>query len=131
MSEEFQAELVGSNEERVKLYFEFIQVVIDIMGVKKVGQQGKIKALAVKLQRIGLQMMVVASDEVVETFIKWRAIAMAGEPGNVEKVVETFADVIFAMRREIMGETARKPEDMFIFIKKNVDIRQHIYTIKF
>jgi len=100
-------------DERVKLYFEYVNVVIDIMAVKKGGgQQGKIKALAVKLQRIGLQMVVVASDDVIEQFIKWRALAMAGDTSGAEKIVETFADVVFAMRKDIMGETARKPDDV-------------------
>jgi len=106
-----QAELLRiDSPDRVQLFFEYIQVVIDIMGVKKGGQQGKTRALGIKLQRIGLQLMVVASDEVVEKFIKWRAIAMAGE--FAEEVVEAFADVVFAMRKDIVGETVRKPDDI-------------------
>jgi len=57
--------------------------------------------MAIKLQRIGLNMMVIASDDVVEKFIKWRAMAMAADSTTAETIIEAFGDVVFAMRKEI------------------------------
>jgi hypothetical protein len=110
--EELQTGLSMNIPERIKLYFDYINIVLDVMAIKKIGQQGKINALAVKLQNVGLKMMVVASDDVIEKFIKWRVLAMAGDLSGAEKIIESFADVIFAMRKEIMEETARKPSDV-------------------
>jgi len=57
-------------------------------------------------------MVVVASDDVIEQFIKWRALAMAGDISGKENIVRVFADVVFAMRKDIMGETKRKSDDV-------------------
>ena len=103
-----QSEIVG--EMKIKLYFEFVNVVMDMlkMGVKD-RSQSKIKGLAIKLQLVGLQMLVVASDDVVEKFIKWRALAMADV--KPELIMESFSDAVYAMRKEFFPDTKRLAED--------------------
>lgn len=93
---------------KTELYFKFIGVVMDM--IKAPQSQGKVKALGVKLQTIGLNMLVVASDDVVEKFIKWRALSMLDNPA--ETVMEAFGDVIFAIRRELNAETTRSASDV-------------------
>ena len=74
---------------KVELYSEFIGVVMDMLASSKLNQ-GKVKAMAIKLQRIGLNMMVIASDDVVEKFIKWRAMAMAADSTTAETIIEAY-----------------------------------------
>lgn len=102
---------MNGQEMKIKLYFEFVNVVMDMlkMGVKD-RSQSKIKGLAIKLQSVGLQMLVVASDDVVEKFIKWRALAMA-DGSEAELIMESFSDAVYAMRKEFFPDTKRPAED--------------------
>jgi len=107
--EGFLAYAEGINVEKVKLYSEFIGVVIDMLKMGK-PQDGKIKGLAIKLQFVGLKMLLIASDDTVENFIKWRALAMGG--GDAKLIIEAFGDIVSSMRKEFIDDTKRSAEDV-------------------
>ena len=102
---------MNGQEMKIKLYFEFINVVMDMlkMGVKD-RSRSKIKGLGIKLQSVGLQMLIVASDDVVEKFIKWRALAMA-DGSKPELIMESFSDAVYVMCKEFFPNTKRLAED--------------------
>ncbi len=99
-------------KERIKLYQEFIGVILDSMrlGKQSVAKPKLVKQLGAKIQSIGLHMMVISSDKVVNGYLLWRATAM-GE-GNAEAVFKTFADLIVEMRRELIGLDGKTAGDV-------------------
>ena len=99
--------------ERIKLYQEFIELVMESM---RMGRQLKPNAkktqiLGEGLQTLGFRMMVISTDDVIHGYLVWRAIAMEGS--DPERVFNAFADLIIYMRRESMsGDDALTRENV-------------------
>jgi hypothetical protein len=96
--------------ERIKLYEEFIDVVMDTMtlSASQKKQHRAIMALGVKLQKVGLRMLVVSSDDVIWHFLRWRNLSREDQ---VEHTVEAFSKLMHVIRKEMIPTTERTPVD--------------------
>lgn len=91
--------------ERIKLYQEFINVMTEAMQLtKQIKPNLKMQnALGKKLQVLGLQMMVISTDSVATNYLRWRTVAMDGS--NPRATFNSFANLVVSMRKELLGET--------------------------
>lgn len=97
--------------ERIKLYDEFVDVFMDTLKLSKVHnvKDKVIQALGIRIQSVGLRIAIISSDKVVECFMVWRATASGGDP---VPTVDAFSALMFEMRKELLGETARTKGDI-------------------
>lgn len=104
---------VGMESQKIMIYSEFIDVVISSMSMKEKDQKSvaKMKKLGVWLQTVGLNMVLLASDSVVERFLNWRGLAQLGAE-DPEAVFKAFAEVLIEMRKEFMTTTDRTIDDV-------------------
>ena len=100
--------------ERTKLYNELIDILMDTikLGSKAKHQPKTITALGIRQQTVGLKMLAIASDEVMEKFLKWRALSILQEENHMG-VFKAFADILIAIRKETIPITTRTSQDFF------------------
>ena len=60
-----------------------------------------------KLQDLGLRIVLIGSDAVVEKFLLWRTLTKAGADSGAEAIFKAWAGVVIEMRRELVGDTGR------------------------
>lgn len=63
------------------------------------GQKG-IKKLGRDLQKWGIVLTIIASDDVVEKYLHWRSLSMDGS-SDAQVIVTAYANMIFAMRQDV------------------------------
>jgi hypothetical protein len=87
--------------ERHKIYEEFVQIVFDTMYLTKSGKGNSTKAekLGQRMQLVGLKLMLSAPDKIVKGYITWRAIAMQGD--DTEGIFKSFSNLIILMRDDL------------------------------
>lgn len=95
---------------KIELYNEFIDFMIKSMSMKGTVPPKKLRELGIQLQTIGLKMVIVSPDIVVEKFITWRALTQGGP--DPEGVFKAFADLLIEMRKEIYVNTERTSGDV-------------------
>jgi len=103
---------------RIALYSEFISFMLESMSLKANDSEKRKRKLGIGLQDIGLRIVLIGSDTVVEKFLLWRTLTKAG--GGAGAGVDSGADVIFKawagvvieMRRELVGDTGRDAGDV-------------------
>jgi len=96
---------------KINLYNQFIEFMVDSMALTlKKQNPTNIKKLGIRLQAIGLKMVLVSSDIVVKKFIEWRALAIAGT--DPEGIFKAFSEVLIEIRKELQGETSRTVGDV-------------------
>ena len=95
---------------RIALYSEFISFMLESMSLKSNDSEKGRRKLGIKLQELGLRMLLIGSDTVVEKFLLWRALTKAGRAGDsagAEAIFKVWAEVVIEMRRELVGDTGR------------------------
>jgi len=103
---------VSLDEARIALYSEFMGFMLQSMGLKSGDSPKQRRKLGIKLQELGLRIVLIGSDVVVEKFLLWRALSKAGAESGAEAVFRSWADVVIEMRRELVGDTSRDSGDV-------------------
>ena len=92
---------------RAELYEEFINIFVTSLRVSQLQDEKKkgkrAKELAIDMQEVALQMAVLCPEYVLDSYLKWRAVASNAD-GNIEDVVSEFENVLRAMRRDLRTE---------------------------
>jgi len=88
--------------EKIKAYNEVIAIFVDIVMDKPQGK-GAIKTLGKRFSTVGIRLFAIAPDEIVTAFLKWRTLATGNE--NAEQTVKSYAELLLAIRRDIVPET--------------------------
>ena len=96
-----------SEIEKVKVYNEISGLLVDMM-MDKPTKQGVIKAMGKKLSKIGFQIFVLAPDNVVSSYLRWRALASANE--NTEETIKAFSQLMLDMRKDLYPDTKNTVE---------------------
>lgn len=97
---------------RIELYQQLVDVVLEVM---KLGKQLKpnsnqAQRLGRRIQGIGLKMMAISTDDVVQSFVKWRTVSSAGE--DPAQVIQTFCELLMSIRKEMLPDTKRTIDDV-------------------
>lgn len=103
-------EVLYNPKEKIELYNYFITFMLDSMSMKGTQPPKKMRAMGTKLQSLGLRMVLISSDKVVEKFLEWRGLSVIGE--DPEGVFRTFAELLIEMRKEILVDTNRTANDV-------------------
>lgn len=107
-------ELQSGLPEKTKVYLEFVNIFVETM--QRARQKKNINDLSTRLLKAGLNLMILAPDNVVKKYTIWRSFAMEG--GDMEGTVKAFGDVIIEMRKDIIGQTECKIDDVLdVFLK--------------
>ena len=92
---------------RIALYSEFMGFMLESMSLKANDSEKRRRKLGIKLQEIGLRIVLIGSDTVVEKFLLWRTLTKAGVESGAEAIFKAWAGVVIEMRRELVGDTLR------------------------
>lgn len=95
-------EALAVQTRKVETYGRFAEFFIKFTGTSS-QKKSDFKKLGLELQRQGLILMIVASDDVVEKYLEWRALSMGGK--DSDSIVGAYADIIIAMRKDLNPET--------------------------
>ena len=105
------------DEARIALYSEFISFMLESMSLKSNDSPKRKRKLGIGLQDIGLRIVLIGSDTVVEKFLLWRTLTKAGGAGagvdsGADVIFKAWAGVVIEMRRELVGDTGRDAGDV-------------------
>ena len=98
---------------KTEAYIEVFKLFAKVMSPK---EQAKIKrnpeagkALGREMMLIGMQLSILASDEVLKKYIDWRATSLTGDS---IKTIQVFGELMLAMRKDINAGTNLNADDM-------------------
>ena len=97
---------------KTEAYIEVFKLFAKVMNPK---EQAKIKrnpeagkALGREMMLIGMQLSILASDEVLKKYIDWRATSLTGDS---IKTIQVFGELMLAMRVDVGNEATRLNSD--------------------
>lgn len=93
--------------EKVAVYMEFIDMFTQILRKQKTKRE--IDKIGTKMMKLGLSLMILASESVLEAFIYWKALSSEGSNSNA--MIDAFGNVVLEMRKDIVGDTKRTADD--------------------
>lgn len=102
-----EALLSTHTPEKVAVYMDFIDMFTKILRKQKTKRE--IEKTGTKMISLGLNMMVLAPDSVINAFIYWKALSSEG--GDSNAMIDAFGNVVLEMRKDIVGDTKRTADD--------------------
>lgn len=92
-------------DEKTKLYMELVDIFTETLSLaKQRGPTKKALGLGHRLSSVSLKLIVLAPHEVVTSYLAWRSLAISENP-NAEEVLKKFAEIIVAMRVDMVGDS--------------------------
>ena len=92
------------DSEKIKVYNEVCSIMVESIFVSRQRQkQSTLEKIGKRLSNAGYQLFIVAPDDVVQAYLKWRAMASANE--NQQETMDSFSDLVLEMRKDLHPST--------------------------